>query len=243
MLEVIEELIERLSALSGLIAENMMRGPAHAFIDMGRRVERALSICRVTRGLQASGQEGLNVLLELCDSQITYRSRYLSGAAPLQVLDLVLLDPDNPRSLAFQVEALVQRISGLPPLDDRNLPEQTLLDARAILAPLQAQAIADVDSGTLHAIEIQLLSLSDRISERYFLPNETVAPRQQGRCCHDLQCHSHHHAVLQQSGAPGPLQPAAAPHRLAGADGERLPAGRQPGPRRHPPEKQPLARQ
>jgi uncharacterized alpha-E superfamily protein len=120
------------------------------------------------------------VLLELCDSQITYRSRYLSGAAPLQVLDLVLLDPDNPRSLAFQVEALVQRISGLPPLDDRNLPEQTLLDARAILAPLQAQAIADVDSGTLHAIEIQLLSLSDRISERYFLPNETVAPRRQG---------------------------------------------------------------
>lgn len=180
MLEVIEELLERLSALSGLIAENMMRGPAHAFIDMGRRIERALSICRVTRGLQASGQEGLNVLLELCDSQITYRSRYLSGAAPLQVLDLVLLDPDNPRSLAFQVEALVQRISGLPPLDDRNLPEQTLLDARAILAPLQAQAIADVDSGTLHAIEIQLLSLSDRISERYFLPNETVAPRQQG---------------------------------------------------------------
>lgn len=180
MQEMIEALLERLSALSGLIAENMMRGPAHAFIDMGRRVERALSICRVTRGLQASGQEGLNVLLELCDSQITYRSRYLSGAAPLQVLDLVLLDPDNPRSLAFQVEAMVHRLSGLPPLDDRNLPEQTLLDARAILAPLQAQSIADVDSGTLHAIEIQLLSLSDRISERYFLPNETVAPRQQG---------------------------------------------------------------
>jgi uncharacterized alpha-E superfamily protein len=43
------ELLERLGALSGLIAENMMRGAAHAFIDMGRRVERALSICRVTR--------------------------------------------------------------------------------------------------------------------------------------------------------------------------------------------------
>jgi uncharacterized alpha-E superfamily protein len=41
MLEVIKELLERLGALSGLIAENMMRGPAHAFIDMGRRVERA----------------------------------------------------------------------------------------------------------------------------------------------------------------------------------------------------------
>lgn len=180
MLQVIKDLLERLSALSGLIAENMMRGPAHAFIDMGRRVERALSICRVTRGLAQSGEAGLNVLLDLCDSQITYRSRYLTGAAPLPVLDLVLLDPDNPRSLAFQVQALVDHIAALPPLDDSHLPERTLLDARAILAPLQARAVADIDSKTLQEIEIQLLALSDRMAERYFLPGEKVETRQQG---------------------------------------------------------------
>lgn len=180
MLEVIKELLERLGALSGLIAENMMRGPAHAFIDMGRRVERALSICRITRALSSSGEAGLNVLLDLCDSQITYRSRYLMGAAPLPVLDLVLLDPDNPRSLAFQVEALVGHIAGLPPIDDDNLPEPVLLDARAILAPLQSQSVAGIDAGTLHGIEMKLLALSDRLSERYFLPGEKAEPRSQG---------------------------------------------------------------
>jgi uncharacterized circularly permuted ATP-grasp superfamily protein/uncharacterized alpha-E superfamily protein len=180
MLEVIKELLERLSALSGLIAENMMRGPAHAFIDMGRRLERALAICRVTRFMGGAGEAGLGILLDLCDSQITYRSRYLTGPSPLPVLDLVLLDPDNPRSLAFQVQALVDHIAALPPLDDNSLPEQTLLDARAILAPLQSRGVADVDGETLHEIEMKLLALSDRLSDRYFLPGEKVEARVQG---------------------------------------------------------------
>jgi uncharacterized circularly permuted ATP-grasp superfamily protein/uncharacterized alpha-E superfamily protein len=180
MLEVIRDLLERLSALSGLIAENMMRGPAHAFLDMGRRIERALSICRVTRLMASSGEAGLNVLLDLCDSQITYRSRYLSGPAPLPVLDLVLLDPDNPRSLAFQVGALVTHIAALPPLEDNSLPEPALLEARAILAPLQSRAVADVDAATLQEIEVKLLALSDRLSDRYFLPGEKVEARVQG---------------------------------------------------------------
>ena len=180
MLEVIKELLERLSALSGLIAENMMRGPAHAFIDMGRRIERALAICRVTRAMSASGEAGLNILLDLCDSQITYRSRYLTGPSALPVLDLVLLDPDNPRSLAFQVGALVGHIAALPPLDDNSLPERTLLDARAILGPLQSRAVADVDAAMLQRIELQLLALSDTISDRYFLPGEKVEAPAQG---------------------------------------------------------------
>jgi uncharacterized alpha-E superfamily protein len=120
------------------------------------------------------------VLLDLCDSQITYRSRYLMGAAPLPVLDLVLLDPDNPRSLAFQVEALVSHIAGLPPIDDDRLPEPVLLDARAILAPLQSQSVADIDADMLQGIEMKLLALSDRLSERYFLPGEKAEPRSQG---------------------------------------------------------------
>src|SRR5262249_14402553 len=42
----------------------------------------------------------LDVLLELADSQITYRLRYVMVAAPAPVIDLVVLDPNNPRSLA-----------------------------------------------------------------------------------------------------------------------------------------------
>jgi len=44
----------------------------------------------------------LQLLLELCDSAITYQGRYMSAVQPGPVLDLVLADPDNPRALAFQ---------------------------------------------------------------------------------------------------------------------------------------------
>jgi uncharacterized alpha-E superfamily protein len=59
------------------------------------------------------------VALELCDSTITYRTRYLGQLQPAPVLDLVILDDSNPRSLVFQLRALdghldyLARISGV----------------------------------------------------------------------------------------------------------------------------------
>ena len=182
LLDLAKNLIDHFSALSGQIAENMMRDAAFAFLDMGRRLERALSICRITRQLgdEASEPDDLNILLDLCDSQITYRSRYLAGALRGPVLDLVLLDPDNPRSLVYQVKAMVDHIAALPSLMQNHVPEQPLRDARAILAPLQTLTIEDVTSDKLQEIETRLLALSDAIATRYFLPFETPESREQG---------------------------------------------------------------
>ena len=49
---------------------------------------------------------GLDVLLELADSQITYRQRYVMVAALAPVIDLVMLDPNNPRSVVFQLDRI-----------------------------------------------------------------------------------------------------------------------------------------
>jgi uncharacterized alpha-E superfamily protein len=100
LLRVARELSERLSALSGLLAENFIRGPSWRFLDLGRRLERALGICATVGALGGKGEqaEALGVLLDLSDSQITYRARYLTGPRRNPVLDLLLLDPDNPRS-------------------------------------------------------------------------------------------------------------------------------------------------
>ena len=48
----------------------------------------------------------LEVLLELADSQITYRQRYVMVAARAPVVDLVVLDPNNPRSVAYQLDKI-----------------------------------------------------------------------------------------------------------------------------------------
>ncbi len=175
-------LIEHFSALSGLIAENMVRGPAWRFLEIGRRLERALSICRIGRQLSPSTEQAdaLSVLLDLCDSQIVYRSRYLTVPLRDPVLDLVLLDADNPRSLISQLLRIDEHLAALPPLTEDNVPEPQILAARALLAPLQSMTVDAVTDDHLQAIEAGLLALSDTISARYFLQFEKREDRVQG---------------------------------------------------------------
>ncbi len=114
--ERIEALLRIISALSGLAQENMTRLAGWRFLELGRRIERALLTCRLTRCFaQAGGPDGeLDVLLELADSQISYRQRYVMIAALTPVIDLVMLDPNNPRSVVFQLERIETHLGALP---------------------------------------------------------------------------------------------------------------------------------
>lgn len=170
MLSSARWLTEHFSALAGLISENMVRSAAWRFLEIGQRLERAQAICRMARRLTQEGDViALGLLLDLCDSQIIYRSRYLTGPSANPVRDLVLLDPDNPRALVFQVAEIVAHLSALPSSRDDNIPEPPLRAARALLGELQAALAPDMTPERLEAIEGQLLALSDAISERYFL--------------------------------------------------------------------------
>ena len=99
--------LHTLAALSGLIDENFNRVAGWSFLDLGRRIERAINTCRFARQFAGDDAtvETLDVLLDLINSQITYRSRYIAGVALAPVLDMAMLDPFNPRSVAFQVDA------------------------------------------------------------------------------------------------------------------------------------------
>lgn len=182
MMESARDLIERFGALSGLAAENMVRGPAWRFLDLGRRLERALSVCRVARQLSwAQAQDdALGVLLDLCDSQIIYRSRYLTGPLRDPVYDLVLLDGDNPRSLLFQLCKIDEHVAALPQLTEDNVPEAPLLAARALVAPLRSAMAGGVGDMLLQDAETRLMALSDAIAERYFLHYELPEDPTQG---------------------------------------------------------------
>ena len=171
-------MIDRFSALSGLSAENMGRGPAWRFHDLGRRIERALNICRIARQLAAPdcGADEFGLLLDLCDSQITYRSRYLVGPMREPVLDLVLLDPGNPRGLVYQAERMEGLLAALPQLNQDGIPEAPYRQFNAMLAKLRSLESDAIDNEQLLEIEAHLLRLSDAISQRYFLQYERTDP-------------------------------------------------------------------
>ena len=116
-LDLLNIIIIDISAFSGMEMENMTRGLGWRFLEFGRRLERAARIVQWFRaGLCPEIQGGalLEPLLEISDSLMTYRRRYFAGVQLSSVLELLLLDEGNPRSLAFQLAALREHARHFP---------------------------------------------------------------------------------------------------------------------------------
>jgi uncharacterized alpha-E superfamily protein len=187
-LDAISQAMSRVLAfaatVSGLAAENMVRGGGRLFLDLGRRVERAQAVADgIACALEFPGvqqhparvEHGLRLALELCDSSITYRSRYLAVLQPAPALDLVLADDGNPRSLAFQLataRALLTEIAGTADTSlataAADLLSQVQVMVRGVIdASDQATAALHLPE-PLRGLRDAVAELSDRLSRRYF---------------------------------------------------------------------------
>jgi len=172
-----EAALRLLAAISGLGQENMNRGAGWRFFDAGRRIERAISTCRFARHFagREAPPEDLEVLLDLVDSQITYRSRYLMGLTIATVRDMVVLDPFNPRSVAFQVERLAEHMKELPVLNEDGMLEQPRRLVLSLAADIASATAPSLDNDRILAFEQNVLSLAEAIGARYFLQGPHLA--------------------------------------------------------------------
>jgi len=171
-----------LSAFAGLVMEGMTRGDGWRFLDIGRRLERALQMAELLRnslGGDAPPDIGvLEAVLEIADSSITYRSRYLTSLQTDLVLDLLLADEANPRSIAFQLARLKEDIDQLPA---SHTSIRRPAEARMALALLTGVQLADVrelvrdgaaGSPALDPLFVRLIKdlvkLSETLTRAYF---------------------------------------------------------------------------
>ena len=189
-LQTLDELVGLLAGTSGLFTENMTRGDSWLFQDLGRRVERGLQLCHLlgTTLVPARGdlEQLLRLLLICSDSLITYRRRYLTTLHPVSVVDLLVFDPANPRSLAFQVDRLNDHLEGLPHRRD-NTGAPTAIDRAALKLKshigLGDPAALDLRSrGRRQALDRflrtaagDLGTLSDQVARHYFALNQRRA--------------------------------------------------------------------
>ncbi len=174
IIERVEAALRIISSLSGLAQENMTQLAGWRFLELGRRIERAILTGRLVRCFALAGAPdgGLELLLELADSQITYRQRYVMVAARAPVIDLVMLDPNNPRSVAFQLDRIETHLSALPgrSATGRLSPVQQIVASMA--TRLRTAEAAAVDEDLIVDFEQSLMKLSDAISASYLSNNE-----------------------------------------------------------------------
>jgi len=167
-----------IASFSGLAQENMSQLAGWRFLELGRRIERAVATCRFVRQFAFGNLDGaLDLLLELADSQITYRLRYVMVAAAAPVIDLVVLDPNNPRSVAYQLARIEAHLAALPQRSGGGRlspPEQI---ATALVAQIRTADAATLDETTLFAAEEALMKLGDAIASSYFTTHERAGVR------------------------------------------------------------------
>jgi uncharacterized alpha-E superfamily protein len=164
-------LLRKLAGFSGLVHENMYRFAGWRFLEIGRRLERGIQIAGITRWLTREGAPdgALDMLLEIGDSVMTHRRRYNVAAGPNSYLDLLVLDPLNPRSVLFQVAELREQIERLPGgIEDDHLSAT----AKAVLelhTELRVAEPEDMTSERLAELGAEIGRLAGLIADAYFV--------------------------------------------------------------------------
>ena len=176
VIERVNAALRIVASFSGLAQENMNQRTGWRFLDLGRRIERVITTCRFVRHFVSDPNDGaLDVLLELADSQITYRRHYLMIPARAPVIDLVVLDPGNPRSIAFQLDRVEAALAALPRRHEDGRPSLPQQIAIPIAAALRSAEASSFDEAFIGRLEADTLKLSDAVTATYLTHYERPA--------------------------------------------------------------------
>jgi uncharacterized circularly permuted ATP-grasp superfamily protein/uncharacterized alpha-E superfamily protein len=163
-------LLRKLAGFAGLAYENMYHGTGWRFLEIGRRLERALEMSRLTALFAKPGAtaELLDLLVEIGDSVMTRRRRYKVNSGRLAAIELLALDEANPRSIAFQLAQLKSEIALLPGRGHGAHIHPVMREALRLHTELAISEPNDVSPDSLKAMAGAIAGLSDLIDTAYF---------------------------------------------------------------------------
>jgi len=188
----LDNLITSLVALSGLVNENMTHGQGWRILEVGKRMERTLhtaSLLRTTLvSVAEAGMESslLESLLSITDSLMTYKRSYRYGMQVRAVLDLILHDETNPRSIGYQLLHMQQHTSHLPGERGRThlsveerlvlemLTELRLADTEQLSVPDESGLYRQKLDAILGQLIVHVPKLFDAMSNNYFQKDDEI---------------------------------------------------------------------
>jgi uncharacterized circularly permuted ATP-grasp superfamily protein/uncharacterized alpha-E superfamily protein len=184
--EILDRLLLSVAALAGFALDDMTQDDGWRLLMLGRRLERLQFLAELLAQRLDAGalptQGELEWLLDIGDSTITYRTRYLASPQLGSTIDLLVHDQSNPRAIAFQWHEIEQSLLRIA-ASLGGTPDDTLNESVALVQSLQLAALDGESSRALRArdsLSVQLAALaaaagllSDRISLKHFSLIET----------------------------------------------------------------------
>ncbi|HEX7775713.1 MAG TPA: circularly permuted type 2 ATP-grasp protein [Parvibaculum sp.] len=122
----LDELVMLSTSLTGSIDESMPRNDGWRFLEIGKRLERAMHLVTVLRGMsgvaatkddkarRVSERRHLNAIVALVGTRLSPDGQPVNGLDRKSALEAVLTNGNDPRSLAYQLSALAQHLAALP---------------------------------------------------------------------------------------------------------------------------------
>jgi len=169
LLRTLDTLVLHLAAFSGMQAENMTRGQGWRFLEVGRRIERALGGLNLLRAAAGQGNPEsplLDPLLETCDSVMTYRRRHFSRPRLDAVIDLIFFDATNPRSVAYQLHVIHAEAARFPGRADFGLMPKIREHIEQLAARFSNTDAPDV--AELETLNDSVEGLADLMTQHFF---------------------------------------------------------------------------
>ena len=188
--DVSERVLSGLLALAGIVSENMVRDPGWYLLDSGRGLERALQVVALLRATmtQQHGSETdrmvRETVLTAVESIVTYRRRYRGRSGTDALVELLVVDQHNPRSVAYQLGRVQADLQALPSTSPTARPLRlldALVEAVRTADPVALAAVGEGGRRTglelfLADLQDQLRDLSEAIRTQYQQQQPTQQP-------------------------------------------------------------------
>ncbi|MFP5282154.1 MAG: alpha-E domain-containing protein, partial [Actinomycetes bacterium] len=164
-----ERVLAGLLALAGIVSENMVRDPGWHLLDVGRGLERALqavALLRATLGARrdpTTDRLVTEAVLAATESIVTFRRRYRGRSAADAVIELLVRDPRNPRSVAYQLQRILGSLEAIPGTAPNARPLRLVDDLRETLRTVDPVALIEVQDGRRRLLEGFLADLQGRL--------------------------------------------------------------------------------
>ncbi|WP_172292227.1 circularly permuted type 2 ATP-grasp protein [Pseudoruegeria sp. HB172150] len=161
--------LRKISGFTGLVHENMYRFTGWRFLSLGRAMERAWATANfVTSFTAPDAPEGsYDLAIEAGDSIMTHRRRFVAATGRETVIDLLLLDGMNPRSVLYQLRAIHEHLDTVGPPEHGPRMTPILRHVLRLETDLATATAADFDHDAMIEIANRSAELSGLLAQSY----------------------------------------------------------------------------